>query len=261
MSHWMRTGLAVLLWCIFALPGGPAMAQEATDDSAAEPAETLDTAARTRIDALRSRLRLGNSDLAALGCTRVNAKEALGALLTWYRTNGAALATAEKAEATAKAALDAALQKVRIGPRNETLLARLPTLKSAYANALRQRYDLVKTIVPALEAKLSASQKSLWRAARRNGGLPARYRYVPEITAAQAKALRVAQRTRVRLLAAAKTGAEMKAAEAGMTAAEQRTLSASQRETIATTKANLRQLRTEVEAASRETFPATTEAR
>ncbi len=259
MDRWVRIVAVMAGVVIGAGLGADSVAQEATGgETAAAQEGGLDRATRDRIRGLRRQLGLANEDLAALGCSQVDAKEVLGALRTWYETNEAALASARAAEATAKAALRDALRKVRIGPRDQALLTRLPALKTAYGSALRQRYDLVKTAVPAVEAKLTASQKSLWRAVRKSSGLPRKYRYVPDITTAQSQTLRVAHRTRVRLLAAAKTGAEMKAAEAAFAGTEQRTLSAGQREAIATAKANVRLLLAGVEAASKETFPVAT---
>jgi len=223
---------AVLCWGITVTPG-----TYAEDGSGGE----IDVAAYTGMRRLRKAVDLSNETLAAMGCSESNAVEVLEALLGWHQTNSTAIEANRKAKIKAAKDLRLALRKVGMGPRDETLLGKIPSLKAALAAAVKQRSDLLKTAVGAAESKLSAAGKGVWATVRRNAALPSKYRYAPSLTEAQIKALHLANRTCARRLAAAKDSAGRTAAASQLAAAEDSTLSAVQKTAITAARTNITQ--------------------
>jgi hypothetical protein len=158
-----------------------------------EPVQTgdaakLDAETYCAVQALRQKLCLTNEDLAAMGCSKECAENVLGTLVTWYQAKKAELASVPKAKTRRE--LRAAMTRFNVGPRDEKLIAQLPTLKKAYADALKQGLQIEGTAVTAVEMVLPDAQRRMWQDARKNLGVPSAYRFVPNLETRQVAALR-----------------------------------------------------------------------
>jgi hypothetical protein len=221
--------LAVLCWPV--VSGGAAFGAEAVADK-------IDVETYVNMSRLRETVGLGAETLAAIGCSESQATIALDGLLTWYGSNKTAIAANRQANAQAVKALRAALRKISLGPKNQSLIAGVPALKAAVAATLKQRSDLVKAAIEAVEAKLPAAQKSVWATARKNMALRSKYRYATSLTAAQAKALHVANRAYARRLASAKGSSARASVTQKFKTAEADILNESQKTAIAAARTN-----------------------
>ena len=123
------TAATVLAAAMLVLSSG---ALRAAPPTAADEREAVAWCAIRR---LREDLHLSSNDLAALGCSEPQAETILSRLVSCYNTNREALPARRAALHTARCALGEAQQKIRIGPRNETLIASIPTLGSAVTGA------------------------------------------------------------------------------------------------------------------------------
>ena len=177
-----------------------------------EQPKGLDPLTYSRVRQLRQRLALDNETLAAMGCGQETAGNALAALKAWYEANKAAWETAEKAKAKATRDLREAFRKVHVGPRDESLLRRVPALQNALAEAERAERQVVEGAVPAVEAQLADAQRAFWRSVRADAG-PGRYRYAFGLPAEKRQQLERTEVIRGRRLAAARSPAESAAAE------------------------------------------------
>jgi len=104
----------------------------------------LDDVGYSRAREIRQKLCLRNGDLAAMGLSRKGDEHALGTLVSWYRRKADDLRTAREDIRLASRDLRAAMKKVRMGPRNELLLASIPILRSVLALATKAQRELVE---------------------------------------------------------------------------------------------------------------------
>lgn len=245
----LRTLLAVSLavaWC-----SGTAVTAETKDGDA----EKVDAATYCAIRTIRSKIKLRNETIAAMGCDQAAAREVLETLLLWYRVKEPYLNIAEKTRIRAARELRDVLQKIGMGPRDEKLIKSVPTLKAARIGALRDYNNILKTGITAVEAKLSPARKALWAAARANGGRYSRYRYATNITAAQVKALHQARRAYARKVASAKTSAGKAAVTSEFRTIENKVLSADQKAAMAQAAENIRKNMAAVSRAESKVLP------
>ena len=266
--HWLMSLTVVLVlaggagWLAFSHFSQAKADPPATPESPTAPAGGGEPAANAvdpdtycRVRELRERLCLRNEDLAAMGCTQAQAESVLEGLVNWYKANKAAWSAARKTQGDARKALRHGFAKMHMGPRDATLLASMPALKKAVADAATAEGNAVGAAIPTVEALVSAEQKTLWSVARANAAAPSQYRYTPGLTAAQLKTLHVARRTRARQLAGARTAAVRTTAETALRTSETNTLTAAQRTTMAAAKTNLRAKMPGVLAAAEKILP------
>lgn len=149
----------------------------------------LDAVTWARIQQLRDRICLTNADLASIGCSRNQADQVLNQLLSWYDQNKASWDQVEEQERSADCDLAEAYRKINVGPRDETLLARLPVLLNAQTAAQSQQQQLELSAATAVEALLSSSQQATWTTARSNATTPIRYRYASGLSPQQVQSL------------------------------------------------------------------------
>jgi hypothetical protein len=114
-----------------------------------------------RIRTLRQETGLTDDGLARMACTQGQAEAALSSLVSWYDTNREALATRRAGLARARRELGDALQTIHIGPRDEALIARVPSLKSAVASARTSLNTLLDAAAAAACSGLSSGQRAI----------------------------------------------------------------------------------------------------
>lgn len=235
-------GICILLmsagaWLVIShIHSTPASAGDTPTGEGGQAVSSMDPAVYSQIQQLRSKFFLRNQDLAAMGCTQQEAAAVLQSIVTWYETNKTALDTKWQAKAEAATALRKVMRKINMGPRDEEVIAQVPSLRNAYYEAVKDENDLAETIVSAVSARLSDSQKSTWEAARNNAGLPSEFLYVANISDEQRSSLCRAYRSRVRkAMLAETTEKQTEAAEAYETALEN-ALSADQESAVTASK-------------------------
>jgi len=150
-------------------------------------AEPLEAATYRGVSELRSRVRLSDATLAAMGCSQTTVETILGRLRTWWQANRVAWLARRDAVAEARKILRRAERRARTGPRDPELLAKLPSLRKAIEDAKKAEAQRVATAVTAVEGLLSASQRSRWATVRSNP-LGGQYACAADLSAAQVKA-------------------------------------------------------------------------
>ena len=153
-----------------------------------------DAATYRGVSELRSRVRLSDATLAAMGCSQTTVETVLGRFRTWWQANRVAWVARRRAVAKARMILRRAERRARTGPRDPELLAKLPSLRKAVADARKAEAQRVATAVTAVEGLLSASQRGVWATVRGNP-LGGQYACAADLSAAQVKAIGAAQRT------------------------------------------------------------------
>jgi hypothetical protein len=151
--------------------------------------------------------------------------------------------------AAARAALRLAERRARTGPRNPELLAQLPALRKALADARKAEGDLIAAAAGQVETLLTAAQRQLWSTIRTNplGGEVA---CAADLTAGQVEALRQAHRRLARGHARPKSRTAHEAVEAKFREEVAGILTAAQKSAIETGKANVARHLAGVKAAS-----------
>lgn len=190
--HWKLFAFNVLLMlgAISALVWHLVQRPEVTMAQPAPPEPTpVDALTFSRVQTLRSVIALDNTDLAAMDCTQQQAEEVLTAVLSWTRTNAASLGETEAAIATAEAALRDALQSRSRG--EEVSANQVATLKTALTTALEARATLTAGLATAVTGELTQEQAGMWTTAKANHSLPAKYRFVPNLSAAETATLQL----------------------------------------------------------------------
>ncbi len=144
-----------------------------------------------RVSQLREKLTLQNLDMAAMGCTCDQATRSLQILSNWAGTNSASWHQQEQIQIVAENTLAAALRQINVGPRDESVLAQLPSLQRNVASARQQTHQFLESATASLAAVFTATQQKIWATARSNValGIPDRFRYAQGLTSEQAKAL------------------------------------------------------------------------
>lgn len=157
--------------------------------AAQQQQETLDAATYTAVQSLRDDLALTDRDLAAMGLDEQAASTLLLALLQWHEQNTWQIQNAEQAQQAARRELAAAMRKINIGPRNESLIMSVPSLRNAVTSADDQYALLIESAGQAVSNLLNSEQAAIWSTARNNRDHPIRYRYAPNLSSEQAGAL------------------------------------------------------------------------
>ena len=121
-----------------------------------------------QVDRLRKQLCLTNGDLAAIGCSRQTAEQALGTLIAWCTLQRSALEQVQAGQRDARRTLRAALRRIHIGPRDEALMASVPRLKEQLAQADQQHQQKVQSAIVVVGAVLSNEQNAMWQTIRGN---------------------------------------------------------------------------------------------
>lgn len=184
--------------------GSTALAQDAPKASA----DKIDLKAYAEIKALRERLCLTNEALGAMGCSGEQAETVLNALVAWHGQSQADLDAVAAEKATAGENLRAALLKVQTAKAEDRPTPEaIDALQKACGDARKREIDLLKTADQAVSRPLTAAQADLLQTVRGNA-LPMPFRFVPNVTAEQQKALRAATARYDTKCASAKDDAE-----------------------------------------------------
>ena len=189
--HWLAFSLNFVLIALitvvlvlgFSLSHSPRAVAQAESEATAD----IDPVTYGQVNRLRRELALTNQDLATMGVDQAAAEAVLGDLLTWYQTNQSTLQQRDQDVRDARAALREAYRKVRIGLRDEFLIAEFPRLQNDLGAAVQARRTLVDSALPTVESRLSSTQQVVWNAARMNPGAPGELKYVENLTAEQLK--------------------------------------------------------------------------
>ncbi len=178
-KHWRLISLqgAMLLVCCAAIIAAAWGDGAARAQGSAEAA--LDPVLLQRVDDVREHLALTAMDMAAMGVGRDQAVMVLGDLRSWVESNLQAIERSEQAVLEAQRQLRQTQQSIRVGPRDEQQIRRVPTLISEVATANQAKAALLDSAANAVATRLSAEQSAVWQTARANTGVPLRYRYAP----------------------------------------------------------------------------------
>jgi hypothetical protein len=201
--HWQKIiwihALVILLigGVLYYLNDPPAKAQ--TNGEAARPAPAAligdDVGLYTDLVALRRELALTDRDLAALGQSPDGAGAVLQTLVTWLQNNRNALKSADAAVQLATRSLQDAARRINVGPKDDGVIASLPTLQTNHETALAARQQVLAGAVTAVNAHLTGDQQTVWTAARTNANLPDAVRYVSNLSADQIQLLKQPSRS------------------------------------------------------------------
>ena len=156
------------------------------------PANAVDPLTYSRVVQLRETLALTSQDLAAMGCTEEQAVAVLTSLKTWCEQNAAQWETAEQSHLSANRNLAEAVRRINVGPRDETILASVPTLKQSESSARQQMEEFFAGGGAVVQASFSSAQQQVWNIAKANRTAPAALRYVAGLTEQQKSAFVIA---------------------------------------------------------------------
>ena len=219
-------------WCVIVcscvLAGvGVSIADEAVT-AAPQASSPLDRAVVDRTRQLRVQVGVDDEALAAMGVSAVQAKAVVAACGTWYGANQAACATLQTEVVAARRAQREAVRRVRVGPRDETLIAELPVLKQQVEAAEAAQIRFVREgLGGAVDAQLIADQQTLRQRLLANADLPMPYRAM-SLTAAQKQQLAKAKLRCRDAVRKARTAEQRAQAVAALQATEQQVLTADQ---------------------------------
>ena len=219
-------------WCVIVcscvLAGaGVSIADEAVT-AAPELSSPLDRAVVDRTRLLRVQVGVDDEALAAMGVSAAQAKAVVVACGTWYGANQAACATLQTDVVATRRAQREAVRRVRVGPRDETLIAQLPVLKQHVEAAEAAQIRFVREgLGGAVDTQLTADQKTLRQRLLTNADLPMPYRAM-SLTAAQKQRLAKAKLRCRDAIRKARTAEERAQAVAALQATEQEVLTADQ---------------------------------
>jgi hypothetical protein len=166
---------------LYRLNGSHTAVASSPETPATQTSQVLDIPTYSRIQDIRKRVGLTNRDLAALGCDQDQATTVLNQIVQWYQSNQTQLTTAESTESAAHEAYDEAVVRVNTGPRSQEALDQIGPSRQAYLTAAAQHTTIYNGVIGAVSSVLSSAQAQSWQTARANGGLPERYRYIPEL--------------------------------------------------------------------------------
>lgn len=159
---------------------------------------TLVTAAHSRIQLLRQRLALTNSDLASLGCSQETAERVLSKVVAWEHDHRETLEQRRSVLRQSEASLREAQRRINIGPRDAGVIAQLPQLEREVNAAKLQEAQLLDQLAMQVQIIFDQDQLALWQAARAAlaSGLPAgsRYQFAGALSAEKVAALETAVR-------------------------------------------------------------------
>ncbi len=143
----------------------------AQDPPPPEEYADLDPIEASRIAGLRNDLGLDDDALVGLNLTADQAEDVLALVREEALDEHETIHARKVAIAEKEGALRAARRKIRIGPRDETLIASIPTLKADIATAEAQYETLLAGVRTRMNSLLSETQQSTWAALRANTGM------------------------------------------------------------------------------------------
>ncbi len=159
--------------------------------------EPMDLATYEKVQELRRGLRMTNADLADMEASPEQTEAALEALVASYETHRVALAQAEQAEVDALRALREAQRQISVGPRDESVVRRIPRLEEQLASAQAERARVASRIGQSAERVLGPQRARAHAGPRTNLSGVERQRHGTTSTAQrQQLAEDVAQRAR-----------------------------------------------------------------
>lgn len=99
----------------------------------------------------------------------------------------------------ARQAFRTAMRSILIGPRNSSLLDRVPSLRNSVQAADQQYQQFLVNFVSHLSASLTEDENQIWITARNNVAAkePKHFRYVPDLSATQNEQPKTAARKRI----------------------------------------------------------------
>lgn len=194
--HWWKALLAILVviaGTILVTTYHPsAKAHADTGDSAQPAAQTpagqpdrpkIDPALRGRVGSLCEHLCLRPMDLAAIGCDHDAAANVLTAVATWCQTNKSALDATESEHIRATYERE---RLARLPARTLDLSSNITKADADASAAAKNRQAMMDSLVSAVEAGLSDSQKAAWKTLRTNSRLPRPYCFASSLSDQQA---------------------------------------------------------------------------
>jgi len=216
---------ALLLW-----PGdGNAVGDEPSQQVQYAELERIDY---DRIRLLRGQILLSNQDLAAAGCSEARAEEVLAAIRRWYTANKDTLTAKLRAEGSARRNLRKAVQRMHAGSDDANLMTSIRDLGATARQCQAECKALTDSLMSTVESTLSDTERAVYRAGRTNVGTVDPYRYLADLTAPQAGAIRKAGYRRAFALASAQTAAARTAARQQYSAAIDSALTVAQRQSL-----------------------------
>lgn len=157
------------------------------EEQADVKAETVDPWVLGRTQDIRRELALTNDDLASMGLGLDDSKAALTSLKTWVEQNREQLEAKDLAILQARREIQLAQRSIRVGPRDEAVIRRLPSLEESLADAATSLQELHEGAGKSIEGGLSNDQRAAWQTAKANlaAGVPSRYRYAASLSETQ----------------------------------------------------------------------------
>ena len=167
----IATTAAWMIWL------SPSTAQTAEAEKADE-ASVLDVRTYLQVKAVREQLLLTDLDLAAAGVTGPQAEAVLGQVLAWHNSRAKEIDQRESAVRQARAALRDVHRRIAMGPRDKSLLGKLPGLAESRDAAEGNKKLLMDSLVTQLQPLLTAPQREVLATARANEEVAGLRRYV-----------------------------------------------------------------------------------
>lgn len=158
--------------------------------SPAKQADTLTPVLYGQVQQVRRDLALRSEELGMLNADEASAERVLTLVRDWVVANQKELAAARRAVLDQKRQLREAMRRVRVGPRDESLLTQVRRLQAQLEQTRQAQRDLVAQLIPQVSTHLSGEQPARWQTLRANRGLPHRYQAAPNVTADQGERLR-----------------------------------------------------------------------
>ncbi len=142
----------------------------------------MDVGTYQAVKQLRQQLALTSADLAAMGCSQGDAKRLLGTLVQWYEANQASLRAQDTAINQNRNQLRRLQRKIKVGPRDEGVIAEARELHEQLAQQINDRRSFIVGAKDTAYTVITADQRSIHEVALANRGVPNRFRYVPDLT-------------------------------------------------------------------------------
>jgi hypothetical protein len=191
--HWKLAAINVLLLVVCVLlvvhqlsSTGVKAQESGTPTTSPSP---IDSATYRGVSEVRRHLALSNEALAAVGCSQTIAQQALVALREWYGQNKSTWEQLGRQRGAEERRLREVQRLINVGPRDESVLAQVPTIEQRIEALSQQRAQLLQNARLAVSAYLSPDQNAVWAASQANSEAAAPYRYVSGISSADVKTL------------------------------------------------------------------------
>lgn len=170
---------------------------EAVGQSETPAPEPLPLETYERIQQLRQELALTNRDLAMMNTSEAQTQAVLEDLQVWLKDNEQTLVNAEVDEALARRDLRRLLQQMHMGTVDRLAASQVPVMRARIENSQQQVAQVKQQLADAATRSLRNDQRTLRHTAMTNTklGVPDRFRYTANLTAQDARQLRQASRT------------------------------------------------------------------